>query len=199
VSGHIFISYSHHRDKAYVESLAAYLKAAGVPAWYDVEMKPGDRFSAEIQKAIDDCAVFMPVLTPASAASEWVRRELSRAVRLRKPILPLLRGACDPPVEVEGLHHEDVSDGGMPGATFVAQLRQLTNSSRMIGPTCTPRAWPGTHPGRPFRPLAPYWSRHRQLRRRGNAGYANRPSSQTRVLPSRRLYPESIRPAPGEG
>jgi WD40 repeat protein len=128
VSGHVFISYSHTKDGPYVESLAAHLQAAGVPVWYDSAIESGDRFSAIIQKAIDDCAVFVPVLTPASAESEWVRRELSRAVRLRKPVWPLLRAACDPPVEVEGLHHEDATDGRMPDSAFVTRLRNLATS-----------------------------------------------------------------------
>src|SRR5262249_14228661 len=123
---HIFISYSR-ADRAYVSRLAAHLATVGIPVWYDFEVETGERFSQEIQQAIDECAAFVVVLTPASVASEWVRREISRAVRKDKRILPLLLSPCDTPIELERMQQEDVTDGQMPAPRCIAYLRGLVS------------------------------------------------------------------------
>lgn len=117
----VFISYSR-KDGTYVDALAAHLKGNGVPVWYDFEVDTGDVFATKIQRAIDDCVAFVLVATPSSVSSTWVQREFRRAVRLGKPVLPLLREHCDTPLEIEGIDVEDVTDGGMPGSRYVRQL-----------------------------------------------------------------------------
>jgi hypothetical protein len=61
VGGHTFISYSN-TDRTYVDQLAAYLQAAGVPVWYDKELAGGDGVEDHIQLQIDTCAAFVIVL-----------------------------------------------------------------------------------------------------------------------------------------
>jgi TIR domain/NB-ARC domain len=128
VAGYVFISYSR-ADRAYVERLASYLAQAAISVWYDADVETGEPFSQKIQQAIDDCAAFVVVLTPAAVVSEWVRREISRAVRKGKPVCPVLRAGCDPPIEMDGVQQEDVSGGQMPTARFVTRLRELCASA----------------------------------------------------------------------
>src|SRR5262245_13081457 len=113
MAGHVFISYSR-TDRAYVDKLAAHLTAAGIAGWYDYQVETGESFSLKIRKAIDSCAAFVAVLSPASVASRWVQREISYADEKRKPMYPLRRAASDTPMELAGLQREDVSDGRMP-------------------------------------------------------------------------------------
>jgi hypothetical protein len=110
-------------------NISAYLHAAAIPTWYDVEVENGEPFSQKIQQAIDECFAFVVVLSPASVASEWVLREFSRSVRKDKPRCPLLRIQCDPPIELDGVQQEDVTDGRMPSARFVARLRDLSGAA----------------------------------------------------------------------
>lgn len=123
-----FISYSHH-DRVYVEKLADYLNSMDVHVWYDYEVETGAPFSQRIQMAIDECAVFIVLLSPASVASDWVRNEIARARRLRKAIKPIRLADADIPLELEGLVFEDARERQMPTLRFVQQLRSLIGAS----------------------------------------------------------------------
>lgn len=121
VTGHVFISYSRD-DVGYVTGLAAYLRDLGVPLWVDDAIGRGERFAEIIETQILDCAAFVPVLTPAAVASEWVRREISYAYKHDKPILPLLLVPCQLPLLVHDLVYEDVTTGARPSTGFLESL-----------------------------------------------------------------------------
>lgn len=125
----VFISY--HRGTGagnYVAELAAFLTAAGLPVWLDRSIDPGERWQQVIRRRIDGCAAFVVVMTPAAENSDWVSREITRAERAGKPILPLLRSG-DPLFHLSDLHYEDVTDGRMPSAAFVERLRVSVNGA----------------------------------------------------------------------
>jgi TIR domain len=128
VSGHVFISYSR-TDRAYVEELAAQLAFAGLGVWYDYDIEIGSRFDSVIQAQIDGCAAIVVVLSPDAVRSEWVAREVGYAESQRKPILPLMRTACDLPILLVGLNYENVTGGAMPGRAFEARLTRLVNAA----------------------------------------------------------------------
>jgi hypothetical protein len=125
VSGHVFISYSR-ADRVYVDKVAAHLRSADVTVWYDYELSAGDRFDAEIEQQILTCAAFVVVLSPASARSEWVRREIRFAQDQGKPVLPLLLEPCTGPIRLQELHRDDVQGGRVPPARFMDRLGRLT-------------------------------------------------------------------------
>jgi hypothetical protein len=61
--GAVFISYSRH-DSAAVECLAGALQVAGVEVWFDRhELKPGDAWAAAILQGIQNCSLFIPVIS----------------------------------------------------------------------------------------------------------------------------------------
>ena len=61
--GAVFLSYSRH-DSAAVERLAGALQAAGVEVWFDRnELKPGDAWAQSILQGIQNCALFIPVVS----------------------------------------------------------------------------------------------------------------------------------------
>jgi WD40 repeat protein len=125
VAGHVFISHSL-ADRAYVHRLVSHLTAAGIPIWYDQFVETGQPLNSAAQRAIDECASCIAVLTPASTASEWVRQEITYAVQLGKPIHSLRLSSCRIPTVLFGLPFEDVRDGSMPTLAFVTMLLART-------------------------------------------------------------------------
>ncbi|WP_020521060.1 toll/interleukin-1 receptor domain-containing protein [Catelliglobosispora koreensis] len=118
----VFISYSR-QDADYVRELVLFLRGHDLVVWVDDAIATGDRFAEVLETQISQCSAFVPVLTPASAGSKWVRREISFADELAKPILPLLLAPCRRPIIVHDLDYEDVTGGGLPSAKFVTSLR----------------------------------------------------------------------------
>jgi hypothetical protein len=124
MSKRVFVSYSRE-DEAYVRHLVQHLSDRGVATWHDRSMDPGSRWEGTIQRAIDDCAAFVVVMTPASGASPWVARELLRALRRKKPIIPLL---LDGEIffNLLDIQVEDVTGDRMPSPWLITNLRRLT-------------------------------------------------------------------------
>ncbi|MBB5871095.1 WD40 repeat protein [Allocatelliglobosispora scoriae] len=133
MSGHVFISYSHASDAEYVAALAEFLKAAGVPVWFDGKIVTGARWANVIQERIDSCAAFVVVMSPASAASQWVDREVNQAEETDRPLMPLLlEGKVF--FRLNDVQFEDVTRGEMPSPAFVDHLRSLLHMSGVSDP-----------------------------------------------------------------
>jgi hypothetical protein len=98
----VFVSYSS-KDRRFAERLAGDLVGYGVRVWWDQwEMQVGDSLIAKIQEGIQASSWLTVVLSPASVASNWVKRELASALadeistdRVR--VLPLLLADCELP------------------------------------------------------------------------------------------------------
>lgn len=85
----VFISYSH-KDAAFALQLSAQLWTAGIPNWLaDANLEPGDNFAQGIPRALDLAKLVVLLLTPESATSRWVRRELVYATNAGLDILPV--------------------------------------------------------------------------------------------------------------
>lgn len=99
----IFISYSH-KDKEFVDSLAANLVKKGVRVWVDTwELNVGDSIIAKVQKAIQEADALLIVLSQASVQSEWCKKELSSGLireleEKRVVVLPVLIEECEIPI-----------------------------------------------------------------------------------------------------
>jgi hypothetical protein len=124
VARHAFISYSRS-DGAYVQALAAHLRANGVEVWLDDGIDVGSRWVDVIRGQVDTCAAFVLVMSPESERSTWVAREVERAEARNRPILPLLL-AGQPFETLRSLQYETVTHAAMPSDRFVARLRTLT-------------------------------------------------------------------------
>ncbi len=86
----IFISYSR-RDQEFVLKLASDLELRGATVWIDRgDIQAGERWRESIERGIADCRAFLLVISDDSLRSEYVNEELSTALRLRKPIFPLI-------------------------------------------------------------------------------------------------------------
>jgi hypothetical protein len=86
----IFISYSR-KDMDFVRKLAGDLEKAGYDVWWDItDLRGGDDWVRQIPEAIRLSQFFLVVLTPDSVESEWVRKEYTQALSLRKKIIPMM-------------------------------------------------------------------------------------------------------------
>jgi hypothetical protein len=99
----VFISYSHS-DKDFVNKLAAQLAKNRIHIWVDTwELRVGDSLLSKIQQAIQQASALLVVLSKASTASEWCKKELNAGLireleEKRVVVLPLLLEECDIPI-----------------------------------------------------------------------------------------------------
>ncbi|MCA9905831.1 MAG: toll/interleukin-1 receptor domain-containing protein, partial [Anaerolineae bacterium] len=119
---HIFISYSR-RDTDYARKLAESLRDHGFDIWFDEHIEYGANWEMAIFRAIDACAVLVVLMSPDSAASEWVQREVAYAERRKKPIYPLLLEGEEFPRFVL-TQYVDVTSHDLPKEHFYDNLSQ---------------------------------------------------------------------------
>jgi tetratricopeptide (TPR) repeat protein len=86
----VFISHSTD-DQAISDNLCTYLEARDIKCWIAPRDIPGGTsFPEKLAEGITNCELMLVLLTPASAASEYVLREVATAVELRLELLPVL-------------------------------------------------------------------------------------------------------------
>ncbi len=75
---YVFISYARV-DTAAMRRVRDGLIAAGVPVWVDEQLQGGEEWDAVLESRIRGCALLLVLMSPAAAASKFVRRELRYA------------------------------------------------------------------------------------------------------------------------
>ncbi len=93
-----FVSHST-ADDAFVAEMESFLRAAGFDdVFNDVSaIHPDEQFWPKIEEGITNCDNFVVVITAASNASEWVKREVEFARGLSKKVIPIWREDCPLP------------------------------------------------------------------------------------------------------
>jgi len=89
VSGHAFIAF-HPREIEYRDRLAVRPRAAGIEVWSESAAEYGTNWLTVVRPKIDSCGVFVVLMTQHAEASDWIDRQVARAVELGVPIRPLL-------------------------------------------------------------------------------------------------------------
>lgn len=118
--GQIFISYSR-RDTEVVDRIVEQMRGAGLDVWIDREaIQAGNTWRVQIVRAIDTCLAFVLMLSPNSAASDNVRREIDLAQDAEGAFLPLMLEPVKIPPEIRyqlaGQQFIDVQFLGFEGA-----------------------------------------------------------------------------------
>ena len=84
----VFISYSS-KDERYIKKMTQMLEKMGITYWIAPDMIPaGSNYAREIPSAIQNCDIFLLVLSKASQQSIWVEMEIDSAIYYRKTIVP---------------------------------------------------------------------------------------------------------------
>jgi hypothetical protein len=103
----VFISYSR-KDINFARRLATDLEGAGFDVWWDLsDLKGGDDWVRFIPSAIEASQYFVVLLSPNSIQSEWVSKEYSYALRLRKRVVPAMIKPCDVPFALNTINYVD--------------------------------------------------------------------------------------------
>jgi hypothetical protein len=97
----VFISYSR-RDLEFVTQLHQYLTRQGISAWFDQSsIEAGDQWRESIVNGIIECKVFLLLVSPDSAASNNVRKEIDLAEHHNKQILPVMWRSTEFPPSIQ--------------------------------------------------------------------------------------------------
>jgi len=86
---YVFISYSS-KNKDYAEATLHLLKSEGIGTWmapYDIPA--GSKYAYVINDAIQKCSCVLLLLSEQSQGSEWVEKEVERAVSYKKTIISM--------------------------------------------------------------------------------------------------------------
>jgi TIR domain len=132
----IFISYSHS-DAAFAEKLATHLVAANAHVWIDSwELNVGDSLIERIQNAIQESSALLVVLSKASVASEWCKKELNAGLmreldEKRVLVLPVLVEECERPPFLREKKYADFRTNFDIGLrSLIPALAQFTNTEQ---------------------------------------------------------------------
>ena len=107
----VFISYSR-KDIDFVRKLAGDLEKAGYDVWWDItDLRGGDDWVSTIPAAIAASRYMVVVLTPNSINSEWVRKEYTQALTLRKKIVPIMFMPCSVPFALNTINFVNFAVG----------------------------------------------------------------------------------------
>ncbi len=138
--GAVFISYSRHDGDA-AQRLAGALHAAGIDVWLDRnELKPGDAWAQSILQGIQNCSLFIPVVSANTQREErsrayfwreWnIADDLALGMAPGEPfIVPVVVDDTDPyaakvPARFNAANFARLP-AGSPEAGFVARVNQL--------------------------------------------------------------------------
>jgi len=107
----VFISYSR-KDIDFARKLAGDLEKAGYDVWWDItDLRGGDDWVRTIPDAIASSKYMIVVLTPNSIESEWVRKEYTQALSLRKKIIPIMLIPSSVPFALNTINFVNFANG----------------------------------------------------------------------------------------
>jgi hypothetical protein len=136
----IFISYSR-KDMSFVRKLAGDLEKAGYDVWWDLtDLRGGDDWVRVIPAAIESSQHFIIVLSPNSVESEWVRKEYTQALSLRRKIIPIMLEATGVPFALNTINYVNFTSDDK----YVDNFNSLLSALGYTGepPVVTPPAEP---------------------------------------------------------
>ena len=139
----IFISYSR-KDMGFARKLAGDLEKAGYDVWWDIsDLRGGDDWVRVIPAAIESSQYVIIVLSPNSVESEWVRKEYTQALSLRKKIIPIMLAATGVPFALNTINYVNFTSG-----EYVDNLKNLLTALGYTGE-------PPVQAKKPLLPLPP--------------------------------------------
>jgi uncharacterized protein YgiM (DUF1202 family) len=133
----LFLSYAHV-DKPIVKSwIVDTLLSGSHDVWFDERLVAGGDWKQQLFKAIQQRDALVFCITPESIKSEWCQWELAQAVKLGKPILPvLLQGRTTIPESLSDIQIVDFSNGATSDAVarLMGGLQKLSTTQVTFAP-----------------------------------------------------------------
>jgi len=85
---YVFVCYAHDEREIVLEQIA-WLRSQGFEIWFDEAIEVGSRWSEDLARAVDGCAVFLYFLSPRSTSSRYCLDEVHFALECGRPIVPV--------------------------------------------------------------------------------------------------------------
>lgn len=85
---YVFVCYAHDEREIVLEQIE-WLRRQGFTVWYDEAIAAGSRWSEDLARAVDGCAVFLYFLSPRSVSSRYCLDEVHFALECSRPIVPV--------------------------------------------------------------------------------------------------------------
>ena len=85
---YIFISYAH-ADRAMVFDILQHLMDNDIRFWFDNAINPGNEWRKDILDALEKAQMFIVFISPSSMSSDYVTKEINRAIKKNIKILPV--------------------------------------------------------------------------------------------------------------
>lgn len=103
---------------------------ASSAGFIDQNIRIGDLWDEKLEQAISSAFAVIPIRTPSSVQSRWVRLEARYAFRMGI-LCPILRQPCLPPLELPDVEFANLTDWE-PDNTQHAEWNNLVNSLRRL-------------------------------------------------------------------
>lgn len=84
----MFVCYAHDEREIVLEQID-WLRSQGFEVWFDEAIEVGSRWSEDLARAVDGCAVFLYFLSPRSTSSRYCLDEVHFALECGRPIVPV--------------------------------------------------------------------------------------------------------------
>lgn len=127
---YVFASYAH-ADKLEVYPIIDYLNLMNVKIWYDEGIPVSENWKKSIAVNLERCKSFLVFITPQIINSEYVRKEISFALKKRKPFFAVYLKETKLPTELE-FEIADIQAMMMyliPKSEFYAKLKEMLSNS----------------------------------------------------------------------
>ncbi|MFX1438170.1 MAG: toll/interleukin-1 receptor domain-containing protein, partial [Promethearchaeota archaeon] len=96
----VFVSYSH-TDRLQVYPIIDYLNRTGINIWYDEGIPVSEDWKSSIVDNLERCSAFLVFITPHIIDSEYVRKEISFALKKQKPFFSVYLKETELPSKLE--------------------------------------------------------------------------------------------------
>lgn len=129
----IFFSYSR-ADAKFALRLGEDLREAGMDIWIDqLDIPPGETWDEEIQKALENAACLLIILSKTSVESDNVLNEINYALETKKQVIPILiENDLRKPFNINRLQHIDFTVSYDSGRNF---LLKALKTGRPVQPS----------------------------------------------------------------
>ena len=120
----------------FARKLAGDLEKAGYDVWWDItDLRGGDDWVNTIPAAISSSQYVIVVLTPEAGESDWVRKEYTQALSLRKKIIPILLKPGSVPFALNTINFVNFTNG-----EYADRFKELLSALGFTGnpPEVTP-------------------------------------------------------------
>ena len=96
----VFVSYSH-TDRLQVYPIIDYLNKTGINIWYDEGISVSEDWKNSVVDNLERCNTFLVFITPHIIDSEYVRKEISFALKKQKPFFSVYLKETQLPSKLE--------------------------------------------------------------------------------------------------